>query len=311
MKTYQTLYKKAKGIMRESLSAFSKGNVKKGNALWKKANLIFENAGKLSELENGKDRKLYGDNLNFGILYDIFEENSKKIYGSKNGNKAIAEIARLIIENKVLKKEFDTYNSLCNGDFGNDSVAINESVGMIPYIPRKVVISENRKLLSLIRKHKLNEMVDIDGERLSLYDSIESLLINKKSLKNISECREAEKTIKEHLSHREKEEGHNENISYEDVVRGFDEKFGGNVNEAEEKLMKTLTMEGADYESIFNTYKNDVISLIREKIENGMDSERDGWKRILEKAERKCFDKENSIALIADMAETKSKIENM
>lgn len=318
MATYQSLYRKAQVIMKESLGAFSRGNVKKGNALWKKANLVFENADRQLYLDRNKDKMLYGENINFGLLYHVFEDNSKRIYGTKKGNAAIAEIARMIMENKVLKAEFDTYMGLDKPFTGEDAKeVISESIKVIPNFTRKQIVTENKKLLRAIRKHRLNEMVDIDDDKVDLYNSIEYLMMHKKSVKNINECIQSEKAIINHLTALNENHSSNEyttsyNEKYNDMLKEFSSKYGSEMTDAEESLVRKLTKEGADHEKIFNSYKNQVISIIKEKInESNSSSEKEGWSQILEKAERKVFDKGNSIALISDMAETKSKLERM
>ena len=114
MNKLDTLYNEGKKLMEQAIDCYSKNKITEAEEYRKKANELYNKADILYCIENTDRDKLYGKNRNFGICYQIFEDSLLKNLNNRNGKKFINEVSNLIKNNKVLKEQFNIYNSINN-----------------------------------------------------------------------------------------------------------------------------------------------------------------------------------------------------
>lgn len=187
---------RGKVLMQRALEQLEQGNIEEFETDRALANEYFD---KMGEEEEEMDA-LYNESRNFGIIYNVIEANVPKLLESEEGKKALRAIVKTIKSDKMLHEQFKAYNNLQpSTKIENVDEYITEALSIVPNFDKKTIKESNEKLIKLIKKHKLDEMVDIDDEKLDLYESIEFVTMNKKNLKNIDEYVNATKMIKESI----------------------------------------------------------------------------------------------------------------
>ena len=84
-------------------------------------------------------------------------------------------------------------------------------------------------------------MIDIDDDKLTLYESIEYVTMNKKSLSNIDEFISAKNVIKESIERLPNIEDNRVTIeSYTKDVNAISESMGNELNSAEMRILKEV-----------------------------------------------------------------------
>ena len=288
-------YKKGSTLMKSALKKYEEGDYKGGDTDREMANHFFDKKEEMPLTFSEKDDvALYGENKNFGIIYNVFEENVKNIIKGKKNYKAIKEITNFIKNNKVLKEQFDCYTALKDKRVSQDvENYLNEAIDFLPNLNKKLVIKENTKLINLLRKNNLDENIHIDDEQIKLYESIEFFLLNKKNLNNINEYNVNKAVIKEHLEKKSIDENI-ENLNQKDYyneVKSIVEKYNKGLNEDEINLITELSEN--DNKAVFEKYKNQTIEYISEQIKNTQDvNEKIDWNNILTKISIKQFNQE-------------------
>ena len=288
-------YKKGSTLMKSALKKYEEGDYKGGDKDREMANHFFDKKEEMPLTFSEKDDvALYGENKNFGIIYNVFEENVKNIIKGKKNYKAIKEITNFIKNNKVLKEQFDCYTALKDKRVSQDvENYLNEAIDFLPNLNKKLVIKENTKLINLLRKNNLDENIHIDDEQIKLYESIEFFLLNKKNLNNINEYNVNKAVIKEHLEKKSIDENI-ENLNQKDYyneVKSIVEKYNKGLNEDEINLITELSEN--DNKAVFEKYKNQTIEYISEQIKNTQDvNEKIDWNNILTKISIKQFNQE-------------------
>lgn len=285
-------YKKGSTLMKSALKKYEEGDYKGGDKDREMANHFFDKKEEMPLTFSEKDDvALYGENKNFGIIYNVFEENVKNIIKGKKNYKAIKEITNFIKNNKVLKEQFDCYTALKDKRVSQDvENYLNEAIDFLPNLNKKLVIKENTKLINLLRKNNLDENIHIDDEQIKLYESIEFFLLNKKNLNNINEYNVNKAVIKEHLEKKSIDKNI-ENLNQKDYyneVKSIVEKYNKGLNEDEINLITELSEN--DNKAVFEKYKNQTIEYISEQIKNTQDvNEKIDWNNILAKISIKQF----------------------
>lgn len=187
---------------------------------------------------------LYGENKNFGIINTIFEEAAPNLFKTKNGRKAIKEYVNLMKDDKNLAKQYMFYNTIMkNGTLLNSTEFVKESVEFIKNIDKNTLIESNNKLLSLIKKYNINENIDIDDEKIKLFENCEYLILNKKKLSNLSTYLNCINNIGLYVENHSSKETINETTKIEDIdkmISEFNRKYSTTLNEEESALVKDI-----------------------------------------------------------------------
>ena len=297
---------RGKVLMKRALEHLEQGNIEEFETDRALANEYFD---KMSEEEEEMDA-LYNESRNFGIIYNVIEANVPKLLESKEGKKALRTIIKAIKSDKMLHEQFKAYNNLQpSTKINNVDEYITEALSIVPKFDKNIVKESNEKLIKLIKKYKLDEMVDIDDEKLDLYESIEFVTMNIKTLKNIDEYVNATKMIKESIENLPINETKNFSIeNYAEEINNVSENIAKDLNSAEIKLLKEVT--SGNSEAYFNECKSKTISKLNEMIYKETDIEsKSRLLKIYEKINNKIYNKKNALVDIAEMVEMQDAID--
>lgn len=282
-KNNNTLYDKGIILLKNALKKYEDGDFESADNDRKLANEIFDKA---HTEEKYDDNILYGENRNFGIIYNVVNENTKTAYKTQKGLKEIGVVLKHIKNNKILKEQFEIYSSIEKNQIKNDTMHyVNEAVAMLPSYNKKEIFKENDNLIKIIRNNNLNECINIPEEKLNLYEAIEFILLNKKNITNIDSFKSSKNTILEYVNKHNKVPS----LSEEKNVKEATEV----ISEEEKKLTKELN-EG-NKEEIFNRYKTETMKMISEQISLSENlNDKIDWNSMLTRVMIKQYD-ENKI----------------
>lgn len=298
---------RGKVLMQRALDHLEKGNIEEFETDRALANKFFD---EMNAEEEEMDA-LYNESRNFGIIYQVIESNVPTLLETKEGQKVLRNIIKTIKGNKILHEQFKAYNNLQPlHKINNVDEYIAESLSLVPKFNKKDVKENNERLIKLIKKYNLDEMIDIDDEKLNLFESIEFVTMNKKSLKNIDDYVNATKMIKESIINLSVSETKDFSIEdYAEEINNVSENIAKELNSAEIKLLKEVT--NGNSEEYFNECKSKTLSKLDEMISNEKDIEtKSRLSKIYEKINNKRYNKKNAIVDIAEMVEMQDAIDD-
>lgn len=307
MKDLDTLYNEGKSLMEQALVYYSKKQINEAEECRKKANDTYDKANKLYCLENTDRDKLYGKNRNFGICYHIFEDSLLKNMKSRNGQKFINEVSNLIKRNKVLKEQFDIYNSICNKKNVSEPEkyvdGIMECVSRMN-IDRKEVKEMNDKLIDLIESNSnVDKLSDISPDTLKLYEDVEYIITNRKTINNIDEFNRVKNSLTEKFN---KSKGNtdvdNVSESYEKTLSEISEKYD-DLSDDELKLVESIISKNTDKTALFNSYKKETLDNVDEAISKSSDEDKEQWVNIKNALNEKKYDEKKVVDDILNFIE--------
>lgn len=301
-------------LMHQSLKKYAEGDFEGGDKDREDANRFLDIASLERNSEDGKLSQLYGESRNFGIIYNVFEQNIDKLMETDEGKKILREGFNLIRKNKLLNDQFKIYD-LFEKSHGIEKPKefVNEAIGLVNNFDRKHVKETNGKFIDFMRKNKLDEYVEIPEDIENLYESIEYILLNKKTFDNVNEFIKAQNVITEQIEKNNKEDEddlepkktaplYNKDYNlwrgkwmnwsarhpsknngsfdkFKEEVEEEEKKVEESINDEERKLIETFTDKNKNKKQIFEKYKNDTLRLIKEAIETSSDEDKLGWQR--------------------------------
>lgn len=298
---------RGKVLMQQALEQLEKGNMEEFETDRALANKYFD---EMNAEEEEMDA-LYTESRNFGIIYQVIESNVKHLLESKEGVKSLRKICKTIKGNKILHEQFKAYNNLQPSHrVNNVAEYINEAISLSPSFDKALVKETNEKLIKLMKDEKLDEMVDIDENKLDLFESIEYVTMNKKSLSNIDEYVNATNIIKESIEKLPMKDKGNMTIKdYSNEVEKISESLGNDLNADEIKLIKEVSIGNG--ENYFNECKENTLNKLDEMMQRESDLEtKSRLSQIFEKINGKSYVKENAIVDISEMLEIQSTIDD-
>ena len=298
---------RGKVLMQQALKHLEDGNMEEFETDRALANKYFD---EMNSEEEEMDM-LYTESRNFGIIYQVIESNVKHLLESKEGVKSLRKICKAIKGNKILHEQFKAYNNLQPSHrVNNVAEYINEAIVLTPNFNKVMVKEANEKLIKLIKNEKLDEMVDIDDNKLGLFESIEYVTMNKKTLSNIDEYVNATNIIKESIEKLPLKEEKKMTIKeYSNEVEKISESLGDDLNADEIKLIKEIS--SGNGENYFNECKENTLNKLDNMILNETDMEtKSRLSQIFEKINGKSYNKENAIVDISEMLEIQSTIDD-
>lgn len=306
------LYKSA-GIklLTEAISLYENNDLQAAQKKYQEAGKYLGEASRLFETEDGKLSMVYGGNRNFGVIYKVFENNTKELLKNKSSKKQLAKILNTIKENKVLMDEFSVYNAFTNPtDVEDADKYVNESISLIKHYSPETLKENNDKLISVIRECKLDENVMLTDEETELFESIEYLIINKKNFSNLSQYSKIQKILCEHVNENNFVKGENPDFDelYEEKTDEIVKKHENELNEEEIKLIRDVTTNESKAKKLFAENQARAIELVKKEIDKGEDT--DSWKSILESISKKTFNKDTALTDIAEFIEMKNELED-
>ena len=303
-------------LMQQALKKYAKGDFKGGDKDRAEANRYYDLASAEINSEEGKITQLYGESRNFGIIYNVFEQNIENLWDTKEGKKIVKECYNLIKSNKVLNEQFKIYDMFEKAQNVEDvKDFVNEASNIIKTFDKKIVRENNEKLIKFIRDKKLDEYVDIPEETENLYEAIEYIVLHKKTYNNVNDFVKAQNVITEHISKNQKNhivENKLTSTEFENKIEEVENEINEKINQDEKTLLDSfLTTKKQNKKEVFENYKRKTLRKIKEMVESSEDSDKVQWNEIYENVSSKNFSESMSenITNCAEMIEICSTID--
>ena len=304
-------------LMQQALKKYADGDFEGGDKDREMANKFFDLASQEMNSEIGKMSQLYGESRNFGIIYNVFEQNIDKIYNDDTKKHVIKEAYDLIKNNKLLNEQFKIYDMFeKTNDVENAKEFVNEASSLINQFDKKQIKENNEKLIKLIKDNNLDEYVDISEETENLYEAIEYIILNKKTFDNLNSFIKAQNVISEHIENNKK------NVVNEDTDRFSFNKFkeeldkeekqvNETINEDEKKLLDMFTNPKTNKKVVFENYKTETLNKIKGAMQISEENDREAWDKVYESVNSKTYSDKMTQNIIncAEMLEICSTIE--
>ena len=296
-------------LLNEALKQYENGEYSSAYKTYQKAGSFLTEANTRANTDEGRISLKYGGNRNFGVIYKIFESNTRDLLRNKSSQRKLKKIMSLIRENKVLNDEFKAYNAFTNPiNVENPSEYVAEAVSLITRYSGKTIRENNEKLINLFKEYNLNENISVDDSEIELFENIEYMILHNKDFKNINKYNDIQKKLCEYV-----EENNNvltESKSIDDLYEGhlneFVDRYEKELTEDEVKLIMEVK-DPAKAKKLFNKYKAEVTSLVNGQIKEGKDVE--SWNEILNKIDSKVYEHKTALTDIAEFIEIKNEIE--
>lgn len=298
-------------LMAEALKQYEEGKFELAEHNREQANVFFDKAKSELATEDGAEKAMYGENRNFGIIYNIIEENANYLYTTQEGREKLAKILKEIKTNPVLLHEFKVYDALTKPvNVTNVENYVNEVASVTKRFGQEKLVEENSKLIKFLKKLNINECIDIPDSKIDLYESIEYMLINKPSISNVKEYAEIKSMLRENI---EKNNRQSKNRVDVDQIRdnGVDElteKYDAQFNDDEKQLIEDVASSPKKAERHFNEIKDSLMNQLQDKINESVGSDKEGWEHILKTVESKSFNNDTVLNTISDMIALKETI---
>jgi hypothetical protein len=304
--------KKGMTLMAEALKQYEEGKLDLADHNREEANRFFDKVKENLSTEDGIEKAMYGECRNFGLIYNVIEENASKLYETVDGRNKIGKILNHIKNNDVLLHEFKVYDAFTRPiNVVNPDSYVNEAVSVINRYGKKRITEENSKLLKLMKKSGLNENVFITNDTIKLCEAIEYTLLNKPSISNVNEYSKVKSVLKESVerNNREKKECANIDNICESGVKNITEKYSSELNDDEKRLVEEVAGSPKMAEKRFNEIKSSLMSELKARIEESDGVDREGWEHVYETVEKRAFDKNKALDIISDLISLRETIE--
>lgn len=294
---------KGVSLIKESVKLYESGDYEKALELSGKGELMVSESVDRLSTDSGSAEAIYGDNINFGAVYHVFESNIGDMM--KTQSDKIGKVLEAIKKDRVLLMEFNVYNAFTNPENVSDAKTYTDSVLSMMEVRDKNTLKEsNGKLVRLMRKLKFNECVDIPDGDARLYESIEYVMTTKPSISKAAEYGNAVSFITECVSNRNAVIGDGVDKTYDGMMNDIAEKYHSILNDDEKEFISEVSAPDVDRKAIFESNRDWLIAELHKKISTDKDRS-DEWKSVCEKVESKVFSEKTALADIAEMLEMK------
>jgi len=301
-------------LMQQALKKLAEGDVEGFEKNREMANRYFDLFYAEINSESGKISQLYGESRNFGIIYNVFEQNIDKLFETKKGKHIIKEGYDLIKKNNILNEEFKIYDLFEKSNKQNNTKDfVNEAVSLIKRFDKQEIKENNEKFIRFIKKYNLNEYVEIPEETENLYEAIEYVILNKKDFNNVDAFLNAKNTIVEHIEKNSNVEATGK-MTFDQFNEKLDEKqseIDESINSDEKKLIEMFTSKSTNKRQVFEDYKQNTLQKLQETIETSEEEDKENWKEIYETVNAKKYSEKltENIVNCAEMLEICSTID--
>lgn len=296
-------------LLNEALKCYENGEYSSAYKAYQKAGNFLTEAENRANTNEGQISLRYGGNRNFGVIYKIFESNTKNLLRDKSSQKKLKKIMGLIRENKVLNDEFNVYNAFTNPiNVDNPKEYVAEAISLVTRYSKKTIRENNEKLINLFKEYNLNENISVDDNEIELFESIEYLLLHNKDFKNLTKYNDIQNKLCEYVTENNVmlTESVNVDALYEDKLNEVIDKHDKELNDDEINLIMEVN-DPIKAKKLFSKYKTEVTSLINEQIKSGKDVE--SWQDVLDKINSKVYEQKTALTNIAEFIEIKNEIE--
>lgn len=277
-------------------------------------NIVFQ-----ARIEEAKKKELQEEakNLSLYSLCDIFEGLSDNLYRTKGGKKVIAEYIKAIKENKSVRSAYNFRSFVKEATYTpNTPLFLNEAIDFYKESYNAKELREGTKKIGNIVAKILSEsgMASDEIENLlstknTLNESLAYIFESKKTPTNLNQYVSNFATVVEHIDSR-KEECINESRDIDEAYAELQSLCENSAEDWEKKIIEDITLTklaGKNLSTVFESYKNDCLSLISESIENCEDTEnRARFSTMKVQLEGKTFSSETIAEDILKLAELKN-----
>lgn len=219
--------------------------------------------------------------LGLGKIRNLYENISDTMLESDNGVKVMRKYVKTIKENKDLKKVFSFYNFIDNLDVDSDSrwTYITEGLKYLDGIDKRNykkgvkelgnIVSEGVKISNISR----NIIEECINNTNNVYESVDFLVLEKPTLKNINEQVNAKNNILSFLDNKTivVRESCENNKTNKELINEINEEMS-EINESWMKeLIEDITLNNLSNNGdkvLFENYKNDCLMIIENIINN-------------------------------------------
>lgn len=220
--------------------------------------------------------------MNFGKLKTIFTQHyiDSHLSGDNSGKDLYRNFIKTLNESEILKTQFIIYKNIEDKKFKSEISAVEylkENLSLLGTFDKKQIVSENKKLYSLLKEFKSPYLKEfkLEDERNTLFESLNILTTKDKTVETINEIHNGFEVIKNQLltdtiSINEDSHFVKENINVdkflETVVTKYNEKYS-EISESDKKLIKVLrTGDDTSKESLFKEMVSETILLVNNKL---------------------------------------------
>ena len=219
--------------------------------------------------------------LGLGKIRNLYESISDTMLESDNGVKVMRKYVKAIKENKDLKKVFSFYNFIDNLDVDSDSrwTYITEGLKYLDGIDKRNykkgvkelgnIVTEGVKISNISR----SVIEDCINNTNNVYESVDFLVLEKPTLKNINEQVIAKNSILNFLDSKivVVKESYDSDKTNKELISEINDE----ISEINESWMKELieditlnNLANKDNKILFENYKNDCLMIIENIINN-------------------------------------------
>ena len=209
----------------------------------------------------------------FGYIKEAMEALSNDLFKTKEGRAILGRYINCVKESNELKKMHLLFECVRKANKDVDVYSyINEATSMIGNVDAKKYHNDTMKLGKILGeaclylgKERVNGVNYIDN---TLCEAIDFVGTHKKTPKTLAEYTEHCQIIKEHVSlhetQRKQFQDSSKKESLEKSIDEFNKKYGDELNENEQNLVKELLGNG-NKEEIFERYKTACVNKLQEK----------------------------------------------
>lgn len=262
--------------------------------------------------------------LGLGKIRNLYENISDTMLESDNGVKVMRKYVKTIKENKDLKKVFSFYNFIDNLDVDSDSrwTYITEGLKYLDGIDKRNykkgvkelgnIVSEGVKISNISR----NIIEECINNTNNVYESVDFLVLEKSTLKNINEQVNAKNSILNFLDNKTivVKESCESNKTNKELINEINEEMS-EINESWMKeLIEDITLNNLSNNGdkvLFENYKNDCLMIIENIVNSDNDVEdKSKMYSLKEKLGNKEYNAETFNNDIINLAELKSTLKH-
>lgn len=209
----------------------------------------------------------------FGYIKEAMEALSNDLFKTKEGRAILGRYINCVKESNELKKMHLLFECVRKANKDVDVYSyINEATSMIGNVDAKKYHNDTMKLGKILGeaclylgKERVNGVNYIDN---TLCEAIDFVGTHEKTPKTLAEYTEHCQIIKEHVSlhetQRKQFQDSSNKESLEKSIDEFNKKYGDELNENEQNLVKELLGNG-NKEEIFERYKTACVNKLQEK----------------------------------------------
>ena len=232
----------------------------------------------INEQEENIRAKEFISSLNgksFGFIKENFENLSNELFKTKKGRTIINNYVSCVKTNQPLLKMHQIYECIRKADKDGDVDSyLNEAISLIGEVDKKNYIKSRSDVAKVfaeayneLRKTKSNDDIQMMFEnRDGFYNSVDFVMFNKKSPRNLAEYTSKMSTIKKQIAEGagyKITEAKNIDEMVDELMENFNKKYGDQLENGVVELVKEMFVN-EDKESVFNKYKEQCINKLNE-----------------------------------------------